>query len=143
MTDDGPRDEWRYLRAAFAVVGCLALAQTAGWLVYRAVHEGTTALEETERCLRREKLLETARTGDPIATSASGGTLLTRVDGDAVQVVIASSDEEAAELEAAYRRTGRRIDLRLDVHGRVLYVWEPVRRPSPTQRQTLYDCWYQ
>ena len=65
------------------------------------------------------------------------------VCGDAVQVVIASLDEEAAALEAAYRRTGRRIDLRLDVHGRVLYVWEPVRRPSPTQRQTLYDCWYQ
>ena len=143
MTDGGTRDEWRYLRAAFVVVGCLALAETAGWLVYRTVHEGTTALEETERCLRREKLLETVRTGDPIATGAGGGTLLTRVGGDAVQVVIASSDDEAAELEAAYRRTGRRIDLRLDVHGRVLYVWEPVRRPSPTQRQTLYDCWYQ
>jgi hypothetical protein len=136
-------EEWRYLRAAFAVVGCLALAETAGWLGYRAVHEGPTALELTERCLRREKLLETIPAADPIAATAGGGALLTRVGGDAVQVVIASSEEEAAALEAAYRRTGRRIDLRLDVRDRVLYVWEPVRRPSPTQRQTLYDCWYQ
>ncbi len=143
MTDRAASEEWRYLRAAFAVVGCLALAETAGWLVYRAVHEGPTALELTERCLRREKLLETTLAADPIAATAGGGALLTRVGGDAVQVVIAASDEEAAALEAAYRRTGRRIDLRLDVRDRVLYVWEPVRRPSPTQRQTLYDCWYQ
>ena len=66
-----------------------------------------------------------------------------RCVADGVQVVIASSEAEASALEAAYRRTGRRIDLRLDVRDRVLYVWEPVRHPSPTQRQTLYDCWYQ
>ena len=107
------------------------------------MHEGPTALELTERCLRREKLLATTPAADPIAATASGGALLTRVDGDAVQVVIASSEAEASALEAAYRRTGRRIDLRLDVRDRVLYVWEPVRHPSPTQRQTLYDCWYQ
>ena len=143
MTQRAASEEWRYLRAAFVVVGCLALAETAGWLVYRAVHVGPTALELTERCLRREKLLETTPAADPIAATAGGGALLTRVGGDVVQVVIASSEEEAAALEAAYRRTGRRIDLRLDVRDRVLYVWEPVRRPSPTQRQTLYDCWYQ
>ena len=143
MTERAASKEWRYLRAAFVVVGCLALAETAGWLVYRAVHEGPTALELTERCLRREKLLATTPAADSIAATASGGALLTRVDGDAVQVVIASSEAEASALEAAYRRTGRRIDLRLDVRDRVLYVWEPVRRPSPTQRQTLYDCWYQ
>ena len=143
MTERAPSDDWRYLRVAFAVVGCLVVAETAGWIVYRSVHHGPTALERTERCLRREKLLQTSVGGDEIARTAGGGALVTRVGGDGVQVVIASSDEDAAELEAAYRGTGRRIELRLDVHGRVLYVWEPVRRPSPTQRQTLYDCWYQ
>ena len=68
MTERAASEEWRYLRAAFAVVGCLALAETAGWLVYRAVHEGPTALELTERCLRREKLLETTPAADPIAS---------------------------------------------------------------------------
>ena len=48
MTERTASEEWRYLRAAFAVVGCLALAETGGWLVYRAVHEGPTALELTE-----------------------------------------------------------------------------------------------
>ena len=128
---------------AFAAVALLVVAELTGWIVYRHVHHGPTALELTERCLRREKLLETTAAADPIAATAGGGALLTRVGGDTVQVVIASSEEEAAALEAGYRRTGRRIDLRLDVRDRVLYVWEPVRRPSPTQRQTLYDCWYQ
>ena len=60
-----------------------------------------------------------------------------------MQVVIAKSDEEAAQLADAYLETGRRIRLRLDVRGHVLYVWELPRVPSPTQRQTMYDCWYE
>ena len=47
------------------------------------MHEGPTALELTERCLRREKLLETTPAADPIAATAGGGALLTRVGGDA------------------------------------------------------------
>ena len=61
VTERAPSDEWRYLRVAFAIVGCLVVAEPAGWIVYRSVHEGPTALELTERCLRREKLLQTER----------------------------------------------------------------------------------
>ena len=128
MTAPRAADEWRYLRVAFAAVALLVVAELTGWIVYRHVHHGPTALELTDNCLRREKLLETTLAGDPIARTAGGGNLVTRVGADGVQVVIASSDEEAAELEAAYRRTGRRIELRLDVRGRVLYVWETLRR---------------
>jgi len=81
---------------------------------------------------------------DPIASSARGGALATRVEGNGVHVAIAKSDSEAAELADTYRRTaGRRIQLRLEVRGRVVYVWEQPREPSPTQRQTMYDCWYE
>ena len=58
-------------------------------------------------------------------------------------VSIAESEREADELTELYLRTGRKIELRLDRRGRVLYEWELLRRPSPTERQTMYDCWYE
>jgi hypothetical protein len=138
-------EEWRYLRIACALVALLVAAELVGWLVYRSRPHGPSALEQTERCLRREKLLPVEPVGDdPIASSARGGALATRVEGNGVHVAIAKSDSEAAELADTYRRTaGRRIQLRLEVRGRVVYVWEQPREPSPTQRQTMYDCWYE
>ena len=144
MTELRAHDEWRYLRAACVVVLVLVAAELTGWAVYRSVHDEPTALELTEKCLRREKLLPIeSLSGDEIGMAARGGTLATRVEGNGVQVVIAKSDEEAAQLADAYLGTGRRIRLRLDVRGHVLYVWELPRVPSPTQRQTMYDCWYE
>jgi hypothetical protein len=138
-------DEWRYLRAACVVVAVIVVAEITGWLVYRSVHHGPTPLELTAKCLRREKLLPVESAGDdPIAATASGGALATRVEGNGVHVAIATSDREAAELANAYLHTqGRRIELRLDVRGRVVYVWEAPTRPTVTQRQTMYDCWYE
>jgi hypothetical protein len=137
--------EWRYLRVACALVAVLVAAELVGWLVYRSRPHGPSALEKTETCLRREKLLSIEPIGgDAIATSARGGALATRVEGNGVHVAIAKSDAEAAQLADDYLRTsGRRIRLRLEVRGRVVYVWEQPREPSPTQRQTLYDCWYE
>jgi hypothetical protein len=138
-------DEWRYLRAACAVVLVLVVAELAGWLVYRSSPHGPSALERTEKCLRQEKLLQIEPVAsDPVAGTARGGALATRVEGNGVHVVIAKSDDEAAKLADEYRRTaGREIEVRLDVRGRVLYVWEEAREPTPTQRQTMYDCWYE
>jgi len=142
----GPQatDEWRALRIGFAVVAALLVAEVAGWLVYRSVHDAPTPLELTERCLRREKLLRTGPVGEhPIARGAGGGALATRVEDNGVVVSIAESEREADELAELYLRTGRKIELRLDRRGRVLYEWELLRRPSPTERQTMYDCWYE
>jgi hypothetical protein len=137
-------DEWRYLRVACALVGVLVVAQVVGWLVYRAVHDEPTALELTEKCLRREKLLEVRVVGgDPIAGTARRGALATRVGDNGVVVAIAASDDEAAALADAYHATGRKIELRLDRRDRVIYVWELPRAPSSVERQTMYDCWYQ
>jgi hypothetical protein len=143
MSDVARDDEWRYLRVATVVVAVLILAETAGWLVYRSVHHEPTALELTEKCLRREKLLPIESVGgDEVAASARGGATATRVEGNGVHVVIAKSDDEAAELADVYLQTaGRNIANRLEARGKVVYVWEAV--PSPTQRQTMYDCWYE
>jgi hypothetical protein len=138
-------EEWRYLRIACALVALLVAAELVGWLVYRSRPHGPSALESTERCLRREKLLPIESIGgDAIAALARGGATATRVEGNGVHIAIAKSDAEAAQLADDYLRTaGRRIRLRLEVRGRVVYVWEQPREPSPTQRQTLYDCWYE
>ena len=138
-------EEWRYLRAACVLVGIVVIAQLAGWIVSRSMHHDPTALELTEKCLRREKLLPMEPIGsDAVASSARGGALATRVAGNGVHVAIAKSDGEAARLGRAYLETsGRKIEQRLEVRGRVVYVWEQARLPSPTQRQTMYDCWYQ
>jgi hypothetical protein len=138
------REEWRYLRAGFAVVIALVVAQVGGWLVYRSVHHGPTALELTETCLRREKLLPIEPVaGDAIAARARGGALATRVEGNGVHIAIARSEQEAKELAQAYLATaGRKIELRLERRGKVVYVWELPETPSPTQRQTMYDCQY-
>ncbi len=145
MTRPHPPEEWRYLRAACVLVAVLVVAQLTGWLVYRSVHDEPSALELTEKCLRREKLLPIEPVApDSIASTARGGALATRVEGNGVQVVIATSDDEAEDLAAAFLETeGRNIEARLEVRGRVVYVWEAAQEPSPTQRQTMYDCWYE
>ena len=142
--NERPIEEWRYLRGALALVAVLVITQFIAWIVYRSVHRDPSALELTEKCLRREKLLAVESiVTDPIARSAHGGALSTRVEGNGVQVLFATSDEEAVELATAYLGTGRKIELRLDLRGRVLYVWEKPGRASPTQRQAMYDCWYE
>ena len=145
MTGPHPPAEWRYLRAACVLVVVLVVAQLIGWLVYRSVHDEPSALELTEKCLRREKLLAVEPVAsDSIASRARGGALATRVEGNGVQVAIARSDDEAEELAAAFLETeGRNIEARLEVRGHVVYVWEAAQEPSPTQRQTMYDCWYE
>jgi hypothetical protein len=143
-TVSNPGEEWPGLRVALVVVAVLVAAQIAGWVVYRSVHDDPTALELTERCLRREKLLAVdLGRNDPIARTARGGALVTRVEGEGVQVAIARSEEEAGRIVSAYMASGRKIALRLEVRGKVVYVWEAPRRPSPTKRQTMYDCWYE
>jgi hypothetical protein len=145
VTELEPSEEWRYLRGACVLVAALVVAALTGWVVERSVRDEPSALELTEKCLRREKLLQIESIeNDAIASSARGGALGTRVAGNGVRVAIATSDDEAAQLVATYLRTeGRKIGLRLDVRGRVVYVWEAVRAPHSTERQTMYDCWYE
>jgi hypothetical protein len=140
-----PAEEWRYLQVACAVIVVIVVTALAGWIVDRSLHDDPSALELTEKCLRREKLLPIEPSPvDAIASTARGGTLATRVEGTGVLVVIAKSDEEAKDLVNTYlQTTGRNIEARLDVRGRVIYVWEGAFGPLSTQRETMYDCWYE
>jgi hypothetical protein len=132
--------EWRYLRGALVAVVALVALQIGGWLVYRVVHEETPPLGETIRCLTREKLLELTPATDPIAASARGGWVATRVEGNGVHAAIARSTSEAERLVDLYRSVAGELTGRLERRGKVVYIWEGVS--TPTQRQTMYDCHY-
>jgi hypothetical protein len=133
--------EWRYLRAGLLAVAVLVVLEVGGWIVYGAVHEETTALEHTTRCLTREKLLELApAVGDPIAATAAGGWLATRVEGNGVHVAIAGSQSQAERIVELYETVSGDLRGKLERRGKVVYLWEGVA--TPTQRQTMYDCHY-
>ena len=132
--------EWRYLRGALVALATIVALQVAGWLVYRVVHEETPPLDETIRCLTREKLLELTTSADPIAASARGGWVATRVEGNGVHIAIARSTSEAERILGYYRSVAGELTGRLERRGKVVYLWEGVS--SPTQRQTMYDCHY-
>jgi hypothetical protein len=132
--------EWKYLRGAFVTVLAIIVLQIGGWLVYRVVHEETPPLAETIRCLTREKLLELTPATDPIAASAKGGWVATRVEGNGVHVAIARSTSEGERLVDLYRSVAGELTGRLELRGKVVYLWEGVS--TPTQRQAMYDCHY-
>ena len=95
MSEQRPADEWRYLRAACAFVAVLVVAELVGWVVYRSVHHGPTALELTEKCLRREKLLTIESLPATRSRDARGGTLARR-RGERRAGRDRNSDDEAA-----------------------------------------------
>jgi hypothetical protein len=134
--------EWRYLRWALVAITAFLVLEVAGWLVYRVVHEETPPLELTIRCLTREKLLDVrVVSDDPIAESASRGSVATRVEGNGVHVAIAGSKSEAERLVGYYTDVAGDLAGKLEQRGKVVYLWEGVA--SPTQRQTMYDCFYE
>jgi hypothetical protein len=131
--------EWRYLRGGFVVVALLVTAALVGWGVQTAVWEDP-AFEETTRCLVNEKGTAVETTRDPIARSADLGALDTVIETNHVTVSVASSSERAERIVESYRSVGGELGERLELRGRTVYLWE--RPPSPTQRQTLFDCTY-
>ena len=128
--------------AGLGLFGALVLvaAQFSVGAAWSLTHDDPDELALTKRCLEREKgLVVESTSGDPVASSARGGTLRTTVEGGLVTVSVATSEAEVERLRAGYAATGDP-GPRLDVHGRYVALW--LREPSPTQRQVTYDCAY-
>jgi hypothetical protein len=133
--------EWPSIRLGLAGACLLVVLAFAAWAVETASTDEPSRLAQTERCLRREKLLDVRPVKpDPIAAEASAGALATTVEGNGLHVLLARSKREAARLAAAYRQIGGELRGRLEVRDTVVYVWEGAA--TPTQRQTVYDCAY-
>jgi hypothetical protein len=131
--------EWRFLRAGLVAVGLLLVAALAGWAVQTARYEDT-GFRELRRCLVEEKGAPVAATRDPIARSAELGALDTVIETNPVTVAVAADEEAAERLASSYRAVGGELGRRLELRGRTVYLW--ARPPSPTQRQSMFDCTY-
>ena len=133
--------EWPSIRLGLGGAAALAVLVVVAWGIESATTDEPSRLAQTERCLTHEKLLPVGPAErDPIAATASGGALATRIDGNGVHVVVGGSAREAERLAAAYRRVSGPLTGRLEVRGVNVYVWEGVA--TPNQRQVLYDCKY-
>jgi hypothetical protein len=131
--------EWRYLRVGFLAVAVLVVSALVSWGIQTAIWEDP-AFEETRRCLVSEKGIAVEPTRDPIARSAELGALRTAIETNGVTISIASSEEAAERILAAYRSVAGDLGTRLELRGRTVYLWDG--EPSPSQRQTLFDCTY-
>jgi hypothetical protein len=135
------QDEWLGVRIGLLAASALVALSFVSWGVETASTDEPSRLAETHLCLQREKLLtvEPAKR-DPIAARAREGALATRIEGNGVHILLTRSQREAKRLADAYARIGGELTGRLEVRGRIVYLWEG---PStPTQRQTVYDCAY-
>jgi hypothetical protein len=131
--------EWLYLRAGLLAVAALVVAAIVGWGIQTAVYEDP-AYEETRRCLVNEKGAAVETTRDPVARSAELGALRTTIETNSVTISISSSEEGAERIVSAYKSVAGDLGTRLERRGRTVYLWDGP--PSPSQRQTLYDCTY-
>jgi hypothetical protein len=131
--------EWPYLRAGLLGVAALLVAALVGWGVQTVRYEDRGFAELT-RCLVNEKGAAVAETRDPLARSAALGALDTVVETNRVTVAVAGSSQQAVRLATDYEAVAGDLGPRLELRGRTVYLWE--RPPSPTQRQTLFDCTY-
>ena len=131
--------EWVFLRAGLAAVGLLIVAALVGWGVQTLVYEDR-GFERAERCLVNEKGARVEPTRDPIARSAELGALRTVIETNGVTASVAQDDRAAARLVEDYRAVGGDLGARVEQRGRMVFLWD--RPPSPTQRQTMFDCTY-
>ena len=132
-------NEWLFLRAGLAVVGVLAVAALAGWGVQTARYEDP-GFRELRRCLVEEKGAPVEETRDAVARSAELGALDTVIETNPVTVSVTADETAAERLASSYRAVAGDLGPRLELRGRTVYLWQ--RPPSPTQRQTMFDCTY-
>lgn len=134
-----PRAEWRAVRVGLAAATLVVAAQLAVGAGYALVHDDPTPYDRALACLTREKSLAVETVlRDPIATSARSGALRTRVEGSGVTASFSASERAAERLRELYESVSELPPGALERRGRVVLVWEG--SPSPTQRQTMYDC---
>jgi hypothetical protein len=131
--------EWVFLRAGLLAVAALVLAALVGWGAHTIVYDDP-GFQQMAKCLVNEKgaRLETPR--DPIASSAELGALRTVVETNGVTASVAADASGARRIAEAYRSVAGDLGERLELRGRTVYLWD--RPPSPTQRQTMFDCTY-
>ena len=140
MTEQRSR-EWPFVRAGILATAVVLAFVVVGTEIEKRLHPGASALTTTAKCLRNEKGLTLAVGAvDPIGKSADRGVIRTRIEDSGVTIVILSSDKRAEKIAGFYAAVNPGAADAVARRGHVVYVWEG--SPTPTQRQTVYDCYY-
>lgn len=126
---------WGLAVAAFVAVAVLGIGG-----LYTVLYPGPSRLDLANRCLTSEKRLDVLTPfNDPVAASATGGTLSTDIQSNHVTISLAGSTTEAKQLVARYR--GYSIPSgRLTLYERVVAFWQ--RPPTQDEIETVRDCSY-
>ena len=134
------RTERRWLLAGIVAIAIVVLAQFLGGIVRTAVSPGPSALERVQTCLTERATPFQAVAGDPVAQSAGHGALRTAVEGNAVTLALGRSESDARRMYDDYSgvMTPDTARARLDLHGRVVFVWDA--SPTQSQRDFVYLC---
>ena len=133
-------NEWVFLRAGLVAVGVLVAAALVGWAIETARYEDR-GFQDLTRCLVEGKGATIGQTRDSIARSADLGALDTVIETNHVTVAVAGTRAQAERIVSDYEAVGGGgLGPRVELRGRTVYLWE--RPPSPTQRQTMFDCTY-
>jgi hypothetical protein len=136
-----PLTDARAARLGLVVAAVAVGFQLVVGAAWSLSHDDPTYLELTARCFTREEHTQVEpTTGDPVAGSASGGTLTTEVEGNLVTVSLVASGAEGERLRTAYLATGGDVGSRLEVRGRYVRLWH--RPPTDSQRRTVDACEY-
>lgn len=132
--------ERRWVRIGLVVVGVVALVQVVAGTVRTAVAPGPSALERVEKCLTERSTPFQTVTDDPVAQSAGRGALRTTVEGNPVTFALGRSEGDARRVYDDYTAvmSSDAASARLDLHGRVVFLWDAA--PSQSQRDFVYLC---
>ena len=124
-TLDSEAQDWKALRLGLALVSAVVVVALVAWPIHEAVRERVPRLERMLRCFQVEKGMRTESVGnDLIAASAKDGSLVVTVEGSGAHIALARTEDEAAAIRRAYLRVDPALAPRIDVRGRVVYLWD-------------------
>lgn len=134
------RLELRYVVVGAAVVVAMLAAQGLAGLIREAVTNEPSTLELVQTCLtERSRPFESA-IGDPIATSAGRGALVTEIEGNRVTVALGSSESDARRIYEAYVAVAPDdvVATRLEQNRKAVFLWE--RPPTTAEHDFMVLC---
>ena len=132
--------ERRWLWIGIVSVAAVALLQVVVGTVRTEVNPGPSALERVQKCLTERSTPFAAVSDDPVAESAGRGALRTSVQGNPVTFALGRSEEDARRVYDDYAAvmSSAAASARLDLHGRVVFLWDDA--PTQSQRDFVYLC---
>jgi hypothetical protein len=134
------RAERRWLWIGIVSVAAVALVQVVAGTVRTEASPGPTALERVHECLKERSTPFSAVSDDPVAESAGHGALRTSVEGNPVTFALGRSEADARRIYDDYTAvmSSAAASARLDLHGRVVFLWDDA--PSQSQKDFVYLC---